>query len=75
VLKPVKEFIEPYVYDVAAYSKLWEEHLGHIMRLFLVQMRKHNLTLNLKSVSLESQKLNLLDTLWGQDIRKWILIK
>jgi len=43
----VKELTEPYVDDVAVYSMSWVEHLQHI-RSFLVQMRKHNVTLNLK---------------------------
>lgn len=46
VLLPVQEFTEPYVDDAAVHPILWDEHLKHI-KLFLVQMRKHNLTLNL----------------------------
>jgi len=47
VLKPINEFAEPYVADIAVHSDDWQMHLKHL-EAFLMKMRKHNLTLNLK---------------------------
>ena len=47
VLKPINKFAEPYVDDIVVHSDDWQMHLKHL-EAFLMRMRKHNLTLNLK---------------------------
>src|ERR1700733_11314301 len=47
VLKPINEFTEPYVDDIAVHSDNWTVHLQHL-ESFLKQIRLHNITLNLK---------------------------
>jgi len=47
VLQPMNDFAEPCVDDIAVHSANWNIHLRHL-ELFLLQTRKHNITLNLK---------------------------
>lgn len=41
LLRPIREFGEPYVDNIAAQSDSWGNHLKHI-RKFLQTMREHN---------------------------------
>jgi len=58
--KPIHEFAEPYVDDIAVHSDDWQMHLKHL-ETFLMQMRKHNLTLNLKKCIFAKPKIKFID--------------
>jgi len=50
ILKPLKEFADPYIDDSAVHSNIWCDHLIHIEE-FLTTMRSESLTLNRLNVS------------------------
>ena len=64
VLKPTNEFAEPYVDDIAVHSDDWQVHLKHL-EAFLMQMRKHNLTLNLKKCIFAKPKVKFIGHMVG----------
>jgi len=64
VLKPIGEFAEPYVDDIAVHSDNWQMHLKHL-EAFLMQMRKHNLTLNLKKCIFAKPKVKFIGHIVG----------
>jgi len=47
ILRPVRDYAESFVVDMAVHSDQWEEHLIHLTR-FLKTIRDARLTLNLK---------------------------
>src|SRR6218665_3320191 len=64
VLKPLNEFAEPYVDDFAVHSDDWQMHLKHLEAI-LMQMRKHNLTLNLKKCIFSKPKVKFIGHIVG----------
>jgi len=51
ILSSLRNFMGSFVDDVAVHSHHWKEHLDHLDR-FLAVVKKHGLTLSLKSVDL-----------------------
>jgi len=47
ILRPVKDFKDSFVDDVAVHSDVWNEHICHIDN-FLAKIKSSGLTLNLK---------------------------
>src|SRR6218665_2956709 len=64
VLKPINEFAEPYVDAIAVHFDDWQMHLKHL-EAFLMQMRKHNLTLNLKKCIFAKPKVKFIEHIVG----------
>ena len=64
VVQPINEFAEPFVDDIAVHSDDWKMHLKHF-ETFLIQMRKHNLTLNLKKCIFAKPKVKFLGHVVG----------
>ena len=51
VLRGLEEFSADYIDDIVVFSSLWQDHDGHLKEV-LLRLRKSNLTVKLKNVSL-----------------------
>ena len=59
VLRPVREFSDSFVDDVAVHSDQWKEHLDHLDK-FLCTVKNAGLTLNLKKMQMGSKRSQIL---------------
>lgn len=64
VLKPINDFTEHYVDDMAVYSKCWETHKIHLRRYF-DEIRKAGLTLNLSKCQFARDKIKFVGHVIG----------
>jgi len=64
VLQPINDLAESYVDDIVVYSDDWKMHLKHL-EAFLMQMRKHNLALNLKKCIFAKPKVKFIGHIVG----------
>lgn len=64
ILQPIREFNDSYVDDMATYSDSWDLHLTHV-RLFLLEIRKSGLTLNLQKCDFAKSEVSFVGHVIG----------
>lgn len=61
ILRPVRNFTDSFVDDVAVHSNQWKEHMGHLSR-YLQSIEDAGITLNLKKMSMGTKPGEILWT-------------
>ena len=61
ILRPVRNFTDSFVDDVAVHSNRWKEHMGHLSR-YLQSIEDAGITLNLKKMSMGTKPGEILWT-------------
>jgi hypothetical protein len=59
MLKDLREFVKVYMNDIIIFSKIFDEHLNHLRRIFQ-RLQNYNVTLNSKKIFLEYSSIMIL---------------
>ena len=63
--RPIKDFTETYIDDIAVFSASWEDHLRHL-RIFLTTIQEAGLTLNLEKCTFARGSVKFLGHVIGE---------
>jgi hypothetical protein len=69
ILRPIKEFADAYVNDMACFSNSWNSHLNHLEK-FLAVIKRSGLTLSLKKCKFAQNEVKFCGEIIGSGTRR-----
>jgi transposase InsO family protein len=69
ILRPIKEFADAYVDDMACFSNSWNSHLNHLEK-FLAVIKRSGLTLSLKKCKFAQNEVKFCGEIIGSGTRR-----
>ena len=69
ILQPLREFVDSFIDDCAAFSDSWHDHMSHL-ESYLSTMMREGITLNLKKCRFAQQKVKFCGEIIGSGTRQ-----